>query len=1714
MNKQTKLSRSRWLLLCLLSLLMTLGGTGSAWAGAVSDYTVNFKTISNGSTNKPIGWATTTSGTNAGTTDWSWNSSYGYYISSWASTNSVALVTPSVSGQITIKTAVYSGSGYTFKVYKYTEEAGVYTQGDEIAISDEITTSETTISFSVDAATHLGIIAKNIELHSFTAASAVVPDVKAMSITAFSRTSAYSVTAGVGNVFDATFSVTVQNTGNVDLTAEEVSVSIKNSDGSITYGSAVAAEALTAGSSVALTVNATNINAGAGGTMYFYAWENLTDTKYASSTYVSVTAYIAQFAFKYGSSTISEGSLQNYGFITSNSSGIYTIQNAGTAPLHVTSITAPTGWTITPNADFDVTAGSSTNVTVQLNVAPGSYGRKNGDLTITHDLGTFTVPVDGVAVDPSKQYVDFSGNDWPVGWSAGTNWSASSGYASQSNYSASSDLITDKIQFAAGEKLYIEAKSKGASWDALKIYSKAVGESEWTELVDLGSTLTTTKATYEAAIETAGTYYIKFEGQYVEIYKVYGGAELPKPQNVSISKQGTTVTMTWTASTNNETNWQVYISDDEDAIDGDITPTNVSTTSSHQFTELAVNTPYYAWVRSKFAESSFSDWVKTTFTLGYTAASPTGVDGEGISNVTFGTGTEIVNYNTPKTPYYQDNSAQIGGIAAGTTANIDITYATGYTYGTVIWVDWNQNYEFEESEVVYTGTSTNDKPTTLNASFDIAADQPVGNYRMRIAGADSYFDTYIGGGAYNAAFPDVSNNYAVAHDYTLKVNEAPSVLAPSALTKNSVGAFTATLGWTENGDATAWQIALGTTSEFDPDGVTPIDANANPFTVTGLDAETTYYAYVRAKKGDDTSDWSNKVEFTTTTSKPTDVVVAPSDNSAKFSWTANAGETAWQLVYSTDADFDKSLASPVAITTNPYTLTGLVPETTYYAYLRADLGGDEYSDWTDKLTFTPGYNHELTVHDKTNTNAYVPVYGQYCDDYLKSEFVIPASELAVINGQTIESMKFYLSSKASASWGDASFQVFLKEVGSSTIDAFSGTEGATIVYEGALDGTQDVMTIDFTNTYNYNGGNLLVGIYNTVKGTWKAAEFYGENVTGSSVSGYSSSSLAAVTATARNFIPKTTFTWQTVTGPRLAVSTDALDYGELNQESTAGDKQKTFTISNTGVAELTGLSVAVSGTGYSVSALPRTNITTTGETADPIELTVTLAPTTSGTYNGTVTVSATGQPNKVINLTATYVADPIMGVFNDELATEAATTGQTVNFGYVEAAPTYTYYIKNTGAGTLDVAVTDGGFTVAPANASLAAGEQQAFTITPNVANADATVTFTGTNHDGGAAIGTFSVTLQGTVMPLTTTFFEGFDYDNGNATTTELVGWEVNNSTNNITFNNGNLLYSASSTEAANVITPKLRVAGTSDVLRINAYARNLSWSNTKLAISYSADKTNWTELTNKGKDDFTTANVLQAFEFSGIPEGSYYFNVELSDVAVGYVYGFSTTLPAAVAIDEGSDNTGLSAEVRDVEVTYTKAAEKWGTIALPFATTTTELGNIYSTTVNAYEMKSYDEGTGELVFQNVSTLEAGKPYIIYSPDAMSGTVTFYNKDITATTADSETLGTTNTVTFHATYAPIAAPNMNGKWGVTPAGKVMMGGASATMKGLRGYLTTSAGAHLGIVIDDETTGIRTLLNADDLNNGLENTYNLNGQKVNSAHKGIYIVNGKKVVVK
>lgn len=217
-------------------------------------------------------------------------------------------------------------------------------------------------------------------------------------------------------------------------------------------------------------------------------------------------------------------------------------------------------------------------------------------------------------------------------------------------------------------------------------------------------------------------------------------------------------------------------------------------------------------------------------------------------------------------------------------------------------------------------------------------------------------------------------------------------------------------------------------------------------------------------------------------------------------------------------------------------------------------------------------------------------------------------------------------------------------------------------------------------------------------------------------------------------------------------------------------------------------------------------------------------------------------------------------------------------------------------------------------------------------------------------------------------------------------------------------------------------------------------------------------------------------------------------------------------LTLDETSASESLATGTYDVVTLKRTFVAGWNTVCLPNAVTDIEA--FFGTGAKAYNFNSYEGGV--LGFAETTSMEASYPYIIYVPVAITDDFVLNDFEITYSnrTPGSRYKGTSpNFVYFYGTYAPIAAPNMDGKWGVTDEAKIAKGNASASINGFRGYFTLPDGASARLAFTDED-GTTTVINALELNQNMEGVYNLQGQKVERLQKGLYIVNGRKVVKK
>ena len=146
----------------------------------------------------------------------------------------------------------------------------------------------------------------------------------------------------------------------------------------------------------------------------------------------------------------------------------------------------------------------------------------------------------------------------------------------------------------------------------------------------------------------------------------------------------------------------------------------------------------------------------TTVATGcYCASVPTSNDGTGITNATVGTTPFVI-----ADVMYANNTTTAVAVEPGTNTNVQLTFATGFTYDINVWIDFNNDFDFNDAgELVKTGIACTDvEPNTVDASFLMPVTAPTGAHRMRIGTADA-------GQAPPA--PCYSGSYGVTLDFTV-----------------------------------------------------------------------------------------------------------------------------------------------------------------------------------------------------------------------------------------------------------------------------------------------------------------------------------------------------------------------------------------------------------------------------------------------------------------------------------------------------------------------------------------------------------------------------------------------------------------------------------------------------------------------------------------------------------------------------------------------------------------------------------------------------------------------------------------------------------------------------------------------------------------------------------------------------------------------------------
>ena len=362
---------------------------------------------------------------------------------------------------------------------------------------------------------------------------------------------------------------------------------------------------------------------------------------------------------------------------------------------------------------------------------------------------------------------------------------------------------------------------------------------EWTE-----ATLTTTFNVYEEKTVSLSAYanqqvYIAFVMVWSQPGTALGDRWLV--DNVSLVEQctdptaltvlsttSTTATLTW-GNPSGATSWSIEV------VPSTGTPTGVGTTYNgtlpYVATGLLPNTSYTFYVKAICTNSS-SLWVgpSSTFT---TQVAPPQCGGN-----------------------YLDSGAAAGNYSNNESITTTICPATSGDVVTVTFTAFNTEAGNDILQV-YNGSSN---LGTLLGTFSGTTIPPS-------------FTSSATDGCLTFVFTSNATNTSTGWASNITCGPPPPCPQPIALSATTVLSTTATLGWTNAGSATSWQVlALPCTSPAPNASTTGWTATtSNPYTITGLTPDTCYNLYVRSDcsaSSNGVSLWAGPVQVTTQIAPP------------------------------------------------------------------------------------------------------------------------------------------------------------------------------------------------------------------------------------------------------------------------------------------------------------------------------------------------------------------------------------------------------------------------------------------------------------------------------------------------------------------------------------------------------------------------------------------------------------------------------------------------------------------------------------------------------------------------------------------------------------------------------------------------------------------------------------------------------------------------------
>ena len=478
------------------------------------------------------------------------------------------IVTPKVSGTVTlqVKGSTSASSSLPSFISFYAVDDNATTIGSELVAtySSELNTNDfVTATLTLSEPTRIAIRGQWVYMDNFTATSAEIPEVKALTVTSVMNSDGQSGYTGTNPSFEqqsdgkllVKLKVAIQNTGNVNIVAGTTEnytltlASASSASATKTYYEDAAitlTEDLAIGASTTIDVEvAVNYTDTYGSYRYWFVRENVSGTTSSSYRYATSVAYEPKFIFREAGSTSSSSisTAEAWGTITASTTKSFEIANTGTAPLTIKSITLPDGFTsdYAPTAEFTLAKGETQALNItQDATATGTF---SGTLTIVYlDKNaaeqTYSLAFSATVIGANTWTADFNGDGtsstvtYPAGSIAEGGITSDYAYSSgkynvwlqgrtQNDYATGNNMfITPKLHATAGDKLAYDVKGV---YDSNNVYYAKVYVStdrkNWGDPVAYYTTNTVAGAeaignvnwnTKTITFDTDGDYYVAF----------------------------------------------------------------------------------------------------------------------------------------------------------------------------------------------------------------------------------------------------------------------------------------------------------------------------------------------------------------------------------------------------------------------------------------------------------------------------------------------------------------------------------------------------------------------------------------------------------------------------------------------------------------------------------------------------------------------------------------------------------------------------------------------------------------------------------------------------------------------------------------------------------------------------------------------------------------------------------------------------------------------------------------------------------------------------------------------------------------------------------------------------------------------------------------------------------------------------------------------------